>query len=121
MYTQLENGSIVASGNKVVPKGSEREKFILLEIKKDPDILIKFDFDEKKLRDIESEIDIEKSLERSWRNSELTKADHMINTIEDEQGEFSGGEWRKYRNNLRKWPQNKNFPVKSKRPSAPKS
>lgn len=58
--------------------------------------------------------------ERTWRNEELVRADRCLNKVQD--GASSVGtvsDWRKYRNELRDWPDHESFPNKVFRPVAP--
>ena len=59
------------------------------------------------------------SIERFWRNDELTRVDTIINKIEDFEIEGDSKSWRQYRVALRKWPEQEGFPIASKRPTAP--
>lgn len=56
--------------------------------------------------------------ERSWRDSELLKADIEVNKAADT---ASAGEaaWRRYREALRHWPQSPDFPDVDRRPTPP--
>ena len=57
--------------------------------------------------------------ERSWRDAELFRADIEINKSEDALGAFDAETWRAYRQALRDWPADPNFPDSDFRPSAP--
>lgn len=59
--------------------------------------------------------------ERSWRNSELVRADNEIRRHQDADKSATATEqaWRDYRVNLRSWPENPDFPNISSRPAAP--
>lgn len=58
------------------------------------------------------------SEERSWRDSELLKADIEVNKAAD--GAITTEQaWRKYRVALRDWPQSVGFPDASARPARP--
>lgn len=57
--------------------------------------------------------------ERAWRDCELCIADIEINRSEDIAGSFNAADWRSYRELLRGWPSNVDFPDSTKRPSAP--
>jgi len=61
------------------------------------------------------------SLERQWRDSELTRADIEIYKVQDSDPKAVGSvsDWRSYRKTLRYWPENQNFPNKEFRPNAP--
>jgi len=61
-----------------------------------------------------------KSVERVWRDEELSKADVIINKIEDFEIEGDSKPWRQYRVALRKWPDSPDFPSVKSRPTAPK-
>lgn len=54
---------------------------------------------------------------RIWRNTELGRADVIINKIEDFEIEGDSKPWRKYRVALRNWPSTEDFPTV--KPTAP--
>lgn len=54
---------------------------------------------------------------RIWRNSELSRADVIINKIEDFEIEGDSKPWRQYRATLRNWPATEDFPAT--KPTAP--
>lgn len=54
---------------------------------------------------------------RIWRNSELSRADIVINKIEDFEIEGDSKLWRQYRVALRNWPATEDFPTT--RPESP--
>lgn len=56
---------------------------------------------------------------RVWRNSELLRADVIINKIEDFEIEGDSKSWRQYRVALRNWPDVKGFPAEKTKPVAP--
>lgn len=62
------------------------------------------------------------SLEILWRNTQLKVADVEISKIQDRHSTATGklSDWRKYRNQLRDWPGNVNFPNIEYRPKTPK-
>ena len=47
---------------------------------------------------------------RDWRDAELSRADMIINKIEDFEIDGDSKVWRKYRVALRNWPETENFP-----------
>ena len=55
--------------------------------------------------------------ERVWRNSELTKTDIELYKLQDGMGAGSIEALRLYRNALRNWPENENFPDSAYRPT----
>lgn len=56
--------------------------------------------------------------ERSWRNTELSRADVMLMKVEDGmKGLGTQKAWRAYRVDLREWPKSDTFP--DVRPTAP--
>ena len=55
--------------------------------------------------------------ERAWRNSELAKTDIELYKLQDGMEEGSIEALRLYRNALRKWPENENFPDSTYRPT----
>lgn len=59
--------------------------------------------------------------ERSWRDKELRLTDFEINKLQDGDSKSVSNisEWRAYRKSLRRWPESKDFPDKSKRPVRP--
>lgn len=58
--------------------------------------------------------------ERVWRDVELSRADIILNKIQDGMtGYGTVGQWRAYRVELRNWPANDNFPNNELRPAAP--
>lgn len=59
--------------------------------------------------------------ELAWRNLELKRADVELNKVQDGDTSAIGsvGAWRSYRKDLRKWPENNNFPDSHFRPKAP--
>lgn len=59
------------------------------------------------------------SLARVWRNDELSRADVIINKIEDFEIEGDSKAWRQYRVALRNWPDAKGFPTEKSKPKAP--
>lgn len=59
------------------------------------------------------------SVERSWRNGELARADIELNKVQDGMGVGTVASWREYRCLLRDWPQHTSFPDSSFRPVAP--
>lgn len=61
------------------------------------------------------------AIEKSWRDSELFRADVELNKVQDGDNGTVGTvtEWRKYRKELRAWPENPSFPSKVARPIAP--
>lgn len=62
---------------------------------------------------------IEASIERSWRDGELKRADAIINTMEDSGDSEGPKPWRQYRVALRDWPASEFFPNPDKRPVSP--
>jgi hypothetical protein len=50
------------------------------------------------------------SVERSWRDSALSKADIELSKVQDGRGTGLVSDWREYRNNLRDYPEAKDFP-----------
>ena len=68
-----------------------------------------------------SSLDMEKLLERGWRNKELVRSDIELNKVQDTDPQAKGtvSQWREYRKALRAWPENKDFPNKGKRPVSP--
>ncbi|WYV99022.1 tail fiber assembly [Pseudomonas phage vB_PpuM-Amme-3] len=54
---------------------------------------------------------------RTWRNTELARADVIINKIEDFEIEGDSKPWRQYRATLRNWPDTPDFP--NTKPTAP--
>jgi hypothetical protein len=62
-----------------------------------------------------------KEVERSWRNSELFRADVGLYKAQDSDPKASGSvaAWREYRKALRAWPDHKEFPNIEFRPVAP--
>ncbi len=56
---------------------------------------------------------------RVWRDGELSRADVLINKIEDFEIEGESKPWRQYRVALRNWPAAEGFPSVESRPSAP--
>ena len=65
--------------------------------------------------------DLAHQLERSWRNSELNRADIELYKVQDSDPKAKGSvsAWREYRKSLRQWPEHQDFPDNSKRPIAP--
>lgn len=61
----------------------------------------------------------DKQREKSWRDSELARADIELNKVQDGVGTGTVAEWRKYRIALRDWPESPNFPELGSRPVAP--
>ena len=61
------------------------------------------------------------SLERDWRDAQLTYADIELNKVQDSDPKAIGSvsDWRAYRKALRAWPEHKDFPNKDKRPVSP--
>ena len=61
------------------------------------------------------------STERSWRDSELIRADIELYKVQDSDPKAVGTvtQWREYRKALRAWPEHKDFPNKEKRPVSP--
>lgn len=55
--------------------------------------------------------------ERAWRNSELAKTDIELYKLQDGMETGSIEVLRQYRNALRKWPENENFPDSTYRPT----
>ena len=55
--------------------------------------------------------------EREWRNEQLLVADVEIRKLTDSSGDASA--WRLYRQALRDWPADPNFPQEAHRPVAP--
>lgn len=58
-------------------------------------------------------------IERSWRDSELKRADVELLKAEDDDGVGTPQQWRAYRKALRAWPEHADFPQKKSRPTAP--
>jgi hypothetical protein len=58
--------------------------------------------------------------ERSWRNQALKEADIELLKVQDDRGVGLVSDWRDYRNALRDWPENENFPNSEFRPISPK-
>ena len=58
--------------------------------------------------------------ERSWRNQALAEADIELLKVQDDRGTGLVADWRDYRNALRDWPENENFPNSEFRPLSPK-
>lgn len=57
---------------------------------------------------------------RTWRDSELTRADAMFNRVTDGvKGIGTLAQWKLYRISLRDWPSTKGFPSEDSRPVAP--
>ena len=54
--------------------------------------------------------------ERIWRDSELAFADIELNKVQDGRGTGLVSDWRDYRNLLRDWPEDENFPDQAFRP-----
>ncbi len=59
------------------------------------------------------------TLERHWRDSELSRADIQLNKVQDGMGTGTVSAWREYRCSLRDWPESPDFPDSTKRPMAP--
>lgn len=59
------------------------------------------------------------SVERSWRDGELARADIELNKVQDGMGIGTVASWREYRCLLRDWPEHASFPDSSFRPVAP--
>lgn len=62
---------------------------------------------------------VAESLERDWRDKELTRADIELNKAQDGDGIGSVKSWRDYRKSLRAWPTSEYFPSAEFRPIAP--
>lgn len=61
-----------------------------------------------------------KAAERSWRDIELSRADVQLNKLQDGANvPGTVGDWRKYRQALRDWPDAEAFPSVDMRPVAP--
>lgn len=58
-------------------------------------------------------------IERAWRNEQLKICDIEVNKGEDAAGTFNASTWRAYRQKLRDWPENENFPDIAFRPLTP--
>ena len=71
------------------------------------------------LSDSGTELQVTVFLERSWRDSELSRADVELIKAEDDDGVGTPQEWRAYRKALRAWPKDSNFPNSEFRPVAP--
>lgn len=61
------------------------------------------------------------SIERYWRDGQLTICDNEIRKIEDGEKVEAGtvSDWRAYRSSLRAWPEAKKFPDENFRPKSP--
>lgn len=59
--------------------------------------------------------------ERSWRDSELIRADIELCKVQDSDPKAVGtvAGWREYRKALRAWPEHESFPDSAQRPVAP--
>lgn len=73
--------------------------------------------------EVKAHLNIEPDYEgesRAWRDAELVRADIQLNKLQDG-GRVQGtvGEWRKYRQALRDWPDAEAFPSSDGRPVAP--
>lgn len=71
----------------------------------------------------DTSIESRSTLERSWRNKELSRADEELNKVQDSDPKAVGsvGDWRTYRKLLRAWPESSDFPDQDKRPVSPDS
>lgn len=86
-----------------------------------------YDFDTRKWKKVKDSLVVEtpegfyvqseEEAARVWRNSELIRADIIINKIEDFEIEGDSRVWRKYRVTLRNWPATEDFPAV--KPTAP--
>jgi len=54
---------------------------------------------------------------RTWRDSELKRADTELLKVQDGRGKGLTSDWRDYRNALRDWPADGNFPNMGSRPT----
>lgn len=73
-----------------------------------------FEIDNDLLRVVQSRT------ERHWRDEELVRTDTQLMKVQDGvTGIGTQKAWRTYRNDLRDWPSNSNFPDKNLRPVAP--
>ncbi len=91
-------------------------------------LIPKYNFTTEKWEKIEQELLVvdsrgvisvisEEEVGRNWRNSELFRADIIINKIEDFEIEGDSKLWRQYRVALRNWPSTEDFPAT--KPTAP--
>jgi hypothetical protein len=111
-YIETESGGLTIDGMDI-PKaeGNRHYRQAIEEVEAGEAEIIAFDHDAKAQQDA---IDAE----RVWRNSELARADIELNKVQDG-APGTVGEWRSYRNALRGWPEDKNFPDSEQRPTAP--
>ena len=112
-YIETETGGLTIDGMSI-PKseGNRHYRQAMEEVANGEAEIIEFDHDAKAQEDA---IDAE----RSWRNSELARADIELNKVQDGGGTGTVGDWRDYRNELRDWPEHANFPDSTKRPVTP--
>jgi len=61
----------------------------------------------------------DETVERTWRDSELQRADVELNKVQDGDGVGTVKAWREYRMALRAWPSNEKFPDSTFRPVSP--
>ena len=70
--------------------------------------------------DTEKLLTVQVTVEREWRDAELSRADIMLNRVQDGMSGFGTvAQWRAYRIDLRNWPTAAKFPDVSSRPVAP--
>ena len=65
---------------------------------------------------LEVQVEDPEIAERVWRNKELANADVELFKVQDGEGTGLVGDWRKYRRDLRDWPDHASFPNKMLRP-----
>ena len=111
-YIETENNSYTFEGMSIpASEGNRHYQQMLVEVEAGEAEIIPFDFEAKAVEDL-------KASERSWRNEELNRADIELNKVQDGMGINSVSAWRSYRNALRDYPAQQDFP-NGERPVAP--
>jgi hypothetical protein len=104
LYIETKEGSFTHEGMSI-PKaeGNRHYRAMLDEVASGKAKIQSFDKAAGLLED-------KKASERSWRNSELARADIELNKVQDGEGNGLVSDWRKYRTELRDYPKTTNFP-----------
>ena len=106
IYTKREDGGLLIEGIYIPNNNNYRYRQALEEVEAGEAVIEPYVAPDTRPQE-----------ERAWRNSELAKTDIELYKLQDGMGAGSIEALRLYRNALRNWPENENFPDSAYRPT----